>query len=56
VFSTKEKAEEYILINKPLISLNDLLNKWSRNGGWEIQKIKESPLFNSFKDLAKSKL
>lgn len=25
-FSTKEKAEEYILLNKPCLSLNDLLN------------------------------
>jgi len=27
-FSTKEKAEEYILMNKPCLSLNDLLNNW----------------------------
>ena len=25
-FSTKEKAEEYILLNKPCLSLNDLIN------------------------------
>lgn len=28
-FSTKEKAEEYILMNKPCLSLNDILNAYS---------------------------
>lgn len=50
-FSTKEKAEEYILLNKPCLSLNDLLSTW---GNAEFPE--NSPLFNRFKKLAQSKL
>jgi len=50
-FSTKEKAEEYILLNKPCLSLNDLLSTW---GNAEFPE--NSTLFNRFKKLAKSKL
>lgn len=41
IFSTKEKAEEYILMNKPCLSISDVLklkNKWSIK---TIDKLKE---------------
>lgn len=54
VFSTKEKAEEYILLNKTCLSLNDLLSVWGDTEN--IKHFKVSPLFKDFKKLAKSKL
>ena len=52
-FSTEESAEEYILMNKPILSLNDLLSVWySAN---EFHVYEKSPLFKNFKDLAKNK-
>jgi len=53
-FSTEELAEEYILMNKPLLSLNDLLSVWSTDGLYDVYK--ESPMFQNFKNLAKTKL
>jgi hypothetical protein len=53
-FSTKEAAEEYVLMNKPLLSLNDLLYAWG--GGAAVNIIASSPLFSNFKQLAKQKL
>lgn len=55
-FSAKEKAEEYILLNKPLLSLNDLLSVWSDGVLDNVEYFKTSPLFKSFEKLAKSKL
>jgi hypothetical protein len=52
VFAKRENAEEYILMNKPLLSLNDILSVW----GDSAELFKESPLFKNFKDLAKTKL
>lgn len=51
LFSTKEKAEEYILLNKPLLSLNDLLSTWGN-----AEYPKHTPLFRRFESIAKSKL
>lgn len=53
-FSTKESAEEYILMNKPLLSLNDLLSVWSSEKNFDAYK--NSPMFQNFKNLAKTKL
>jgi len=53
-FSTKEKAKEYILMNKPCLSLQDILDS-----GWEFNSkgnAINSPLFKQFKETAKSKL
>lgn len=39
-FSTKEKAEEYILLNNPCLSFNDILkylNQFDKNYGFEIK-------------------
>lgn len=47
-FSTKEAAEQYILFNQKSLSLNDLLSVWGGDGI-------NSPLFNNFKELAKTK-
>lgn len=48
IFSSKEKAEEYIFMNKPCLSLNDLVNTkyWSSSGC----------VMNMLKELVKSKL
>lgn len=46
-FSTKEKAEEYILINKPCLSYNEVLNA---------TKIRNKNTFETLKDLVKSKI
>jgi hypothetical protein len=47
-FSTKEKAEEYILLNKPCLSINDLLKKNTN--------IPCNFSFEKLKELVKSKL
>lgn len=57
-FSTKEAAEQYILEQKPCLSLNDLLDVW---GGVDLSPkdtgiYKTSPLFKIFKEKAKEKL
>jgi len=53
-FYSKEKAEEYVLLNKPCLSLNNLLSVWGPFG--DVEDFKTSPLFHSFLELAKSKL
>ena len=52
IFAKKENLEEYVLINKPILSLNDLLSVW----GSDVEMYKESTLFQNFKNLAKTKL
>ena len=54
VFAKKENLEEYTLMNKPLLSLNDLLSVWCNNKDFDVYK--ESPIFQNFKNLAKTKL
>jgi len=59
-FSTKEKAEEWILLNKPVLSLNDLLKKFypkdynfkKRHNNGAMEDIHTNDLI----ELAKSKL
>lgn len=53
-FSAKELAEEYLLMKKPLLSLEDLLSVWSYSGRND-ELVISSPLFKSFKNLAKTK-
>lgn len=53
-FSKKEKTEEYILLNKSCLSLNDLLSVWGDKKDLNIYK--GSPMFQKFKNLAKTKL
>lgn len=47
LYSTKEKAEEYILMNKPCLSYNEVLNAVS---------IKNKNTFDTLKELVKSKI
>lgn len=54
IFAKKEKAEEYILMNKPCLSLNDLLSVWGDKK--DLNVYKDSPMFQKFKNLAKTKL
>ena len=49
----KENAEEFILMNKPSLSLNDLLSVW---GSETPSFYANAPLFQNFKNLLKSKL
>lgn len=53
-FSTQEAAKEWLLFNKPVLSLNDLISVWSN--GFPLEVAKTAPLFNSFKKLAQEKL
>lgn len=53
-FSTKEVAEMYTLMNKPVLSLNGLLSVWGSDV--DIERYKKSPLFRRFKDLASGNL
>lgn len=54
-FSTKEKAEEYILLNKPCLSLNDIFKNVEemRKG---LKTFENSQLAKRFKKLVKQKL
>ncbi len=52
-FAVKGNALDYILMNKPILSLQDLLNVWEADP--EFNVVKNSKLFKRFKDLAKSK-
>ena len=51
-FSTKEKAEDYILLNKPVLSLNDVSNSWVI----EDFKVDGTKTFNKLKELVKTKI
>ena len=53
-YSDKKLAEEYILLNKPVLSLEDLLSVWSTDNLYYVYK--ESPMFQNFKKLAESKI
>ncbi len=55
-FSTLEAATEYILFNKPMQSLNDLLNVWAGDEYTEPDYFKNDPLFLKFKEAAKLKI
>lgn len=55
-FSSREKAEEYVLMNKPSLSLNELLNVWGIDTRVEKETYATSNLFNKFKNLAEQKL
>lgn len=54
-FSTKEKAQEYILMNKPVLSLNDLLNNWSITVV-DRATFESSPMFRTFRHVAENKI
>lgn len=50
-FSTEDAAREWVLMNKPCLSLNDLLSVWGN-----AYRPETSPMFNDFKKLAKTKI
>ena len=54
-FKHKENVEEYVLMNKPVLSLNDLLSVWG-NDDDNFDAYIYSPMFQNFKNLAKTKL
>ena len=54
IFAKKENLEEYILMNKPVLSLNDLLSVWGNDDNFDAYTY--SPMFQNFKNLAKTKL
>lgn len=53
-FSTKEKAEEWLLLNQPCLSVNDILNisNWQYENTPEVIRLRKSNLTN----MAKQKL
>lgn len=58
IFSTKEAAEQYILENKPCLSLNDLLPLWTDKYNIttaDLERYRNSDQFKRFQQKAKSK-
>jgi hypothetical protein len=55
-FSTKLAAETYILENKPILSLNDILSAWDANADQLKAQYKSSTMYKNFERLAKQKL
>ena len=55
-FSIKEKAEEYILMNKPCLSVNDLTTLICITNVYKTTKSYETKLCNSILELAKLKI
>jgi hypothetical protein len=55
-FSTKELAEEYILMNKPCLSLNDVVEHSLYGTDKVLGRWKNNPHFLKLKELVKSKL
>ncbi len=53
-FKTEEEVKELILMNKPCLSLNDLLANWGEISCRPFHL--KSPLFQSFKNFAKTKI
>ena len=53
-YADKKLAENYILMNKPVLSLNDLLEAWCDNHS--ISTYKYSTLFQNFKKVAENKI
>ena len=52
-FAIKGNALDFILMNKPVLSLNDLLSVWKADKDFDV--VNNSPLFARFKELAQSK-
>jgi hypothetical protein len=55
-FSTKEKAEEYIIMNKKVLSLNDIFDNCINIPNTRISKAAETAILNSLKKIVKNKL
>ena len=61
-FSSKVKAEEYVIINRPVLSIQDLLDKWPiafdaiSNLRYDKDKLVFTIPFGEVKQLAKSKI
>jgi len=56
IFSTKEAAEQYILENKPCLSLNDLLEVWDGYKSYNNGHFKGSKMYERFEQKAKQKI
>jgi len=58
LFSTKAAATQFIIDNKPCLSLNDLLEVWDENAAFRYDKeyYKSARLYKSFEKKAKQKL
>lgn len=55
-FSSLQLANEYLLMNKPTLSLNELLSVWDSDNDNPPEYYKDAPLFLKFKELAKKKI
>ena len=53
-YHRRELAEEWIIMNKPVLSLNDLLDNWCTDTLYDVYK--ESPMFKNFKRVAENKI
>lgn len=57
-YASEQNAVNWVLMNKPLLSLEDLLSVWNNDSEYQQKRevIEKCLLFNNFKKLAKSKL
>jgi hypothetical protein len=53
-YADKKLAEEWIVMNKPVLSLNNLLSVWGAMENKDFYAI--SPLFKNFKEIAENKI
>lgn len=55
-FKKLDNATEYILMNKPILSLNDLLSVWTKSDPSSAHVLNDSPMYERIKKIAESKL
>lgn len=55
-FLSEDAAKEYVLMNKPCLSLMDILNNWDGADLRDNGLYKQSPMFKRFERAAKSKI
>jgi len=55
-FASKDKADEYVLMNKPIVSLTDILSVWDNDNFKSPRYYMDAPIFVRIKELAKQKL
>lgn len=55
IFSTKEAADEYVLMNKPCLSLQNLINSWQFKTDYKTREIHGTATIKVLIELVKSK-
>lgn len=55
-FFSEKNAKDWLLLNQPILSLNDLLSVWDPGIGYDKEYYKDSSLFLRFKEFAAKKI